>query len=136
MQTSLRDNEELSAGRERATCWRGFLPLNSRRITRLELYHSTLGARAFKTCIESNNEEEAEGSLPVQAVEIGAGKDVHPNRHRLRLLRPNLVSHVFFFFFALFTGPRSSMGLKLSDTRVYEPQIRAHLVAMSAMFAA
>jgi len=28
--------------------------------------------------------------------------------------------------FAHFTGPRRSLSLKLSDTRVYEPQIRAH----------
>ena len=30
----------------------------------------------------------------------------------------------FFFFFTLVTGPRRSLSLKLSDTRVYEPQIR------------
>jgi len=29
-----------------------------------------------------------------------------------------------FFFFTLVTGPRRSLGLQLSDTRVYEPQIR------------
>jgi len=33
----------------------------------------------------------------------------------------------FFFFFTPVTGPRRSLSLKLSDTRVYEPQIRAHL---------
>jgi len=33
----------------------------------------------------------------------------------------------FFFFFTLVTGPRRSLGLKLSDTRVYGPQIRARL---------
>ena len=33
----------------------------------------------------------------------------------------------FFFFFTLVTGPRRSLSLKLSDTRVYEPQIRARL---------
>ena len=33
----------------------------------------------------------------------------------------------FFFFFTLVTGPRRSLSLKLIDTRVYEPQIRAHL---------
>ena len=33
----------------------------------------------------------------------------------------------FFFFFTLATGPRRSLSLKLSDTRVYEPQIRARL---------
>ena len=31
----------------------------------------------------------------------------------------------FFFFFTLVTGPRRSLSLKLSDTRVYEPQTRA-----------
>ena len=34
---------------------------------------------------------------------------------------------LFFFFFTLVTGPRRSLSLKLSDTRVYEPQIRARL---------
>jgi len=33
----------------------------------------------------------------------------------------------FFVFFTLGTGPRRSLNLKLSDTRVYEPQIRARL---------
>jgi len=33
----------------------------------------------------------------------------------------------FFFFFTLVTGPRRSVSLELSDTRVYEPQIRARL---------
>jgi len=32
-----------------------------------------------------------------------------------------------FFFVTLVTGHRSSLSLKLSDTRVYEPQIRARL---------
>ena len=31
----------------------------------------------------------------------------------------------FFFCFTLVTGPRRSLSPKLSDTRVYEPQIRA-----------
>ena len=30
---------------------------------------------------------------------------------------------LFFFFFTLVTGPRKSLSLKLSDTRVYEPQV-------------
>jgi len=34
-------------------------------------------------------------------------------------------SPTFFFFFTLVTGPRRSLSLKLSDTRVYEPQLRA-----------
>jgi len=32
-----------------------------------------------------------------------------------------------FFFFTLVTGPRRSLSLKLSDARVYAPQIRARL---------
>ena len=31
------------------------------------------------------------------------------------------------FFFTLMTGPGRSLGLKLSDARVYEPQIRSHI---------
>ena len=34
---------------------------------------------------------------------------------------------LFFFFFTLVTGPSRSLNLKLSDTRVNEPQIRARL---------
>jgi len=34
---------------------------------------------------------------------------------------------VLLFFFTLVTGARRSLSLKLSDTRVYEPQIRARL---------
>ena len=34
----------------------------------------------------------------------------------------------FFFFVTLVTGPRRSLNLKLSDTGVYEPHIRARLV--------
>jgi len=33
----------------------------------------------------------------------------------------------FFVFFTLVTGPRRSLSLKLGDTRVYEPHIRARL---------
>jgi len=36
-------------------------------------------------------------------------------------------SQVFFFFLTLVAGRRRSLSLKLSDTRVYEPQIRARL---------
>jgi len=35
--------------------------------------------------------------------------------------------HGGFFFFTLVAGPRRSLSLKLGDTRVYEPQIRARL---------
>ena len=38
-----------------------------------------------------------------------------------------LAGVLFFFFSTLVTGPRRSVSLKLSDTRVYEPQIRARL---------
>jgi len=34
----------------------------------------------------------------------------------------------FFFFFTLVTGPSRSLSLKLSDTRVYEPQIQAQVM--------
>ena len=40
----------------------------------------------------------------------------------------------FFFFFTLVTGPKRSLSLKLSDTRVYEPQIRARLVTTAHPF--
>ena len=40
----------------------------------------------------------------------------------------------FFFFFTLGTGPRRSLSLKLSDTRVYEPQIRARLGTTAHFF--
>jgi len=33
--------------------------------------------------------------------------------------------HFFFFFFTFVTGHRRSLSRKLSDTRVYEPEIRA-----------
>jgi len=45
----------------------------------------------------------------------------------------NAVSFFFFFFFTLGTGPRRSLSLKLSDTRVYEPQIRARLVTTATL---
>ena len=37
------------------------------------------------------------------------------------------VPFLLLFFFTLVTGPRRSLRLKLSDTRDYEPQIRARL---------
>ena len=45
----------------------------------------------------------------------------------LTALVPGAWQVFFFFFFALVTGPRRSLSLKLSDTQVYEPQIRARL---------
>ena len=41
--------------------------------------------------------------------------------------RPVQTQCFFFFFFTLVTGPRRSLSLTLSETRVYEPQIRARL---------
>jgi len=38
---------------------------------------------------------------------------------------PPLSRYFFFFFFTLVTGSRRSLSLTLSDTRVYEPQLRA-----------
>jgi len=40
---------------------------------------------------------------------------------------------LYFFFFTLVTGPRRSLSLKLNDTRVYEPQIRARLGTLYEM---
>ena len=37
--------------------------------------------------------------------------------------KPNPLHFFFFFFFTLVTGPRRSLSLTLSDTRVNEPQI-------------
>jgi len=38
-----------------------------------------------------------------------------------------LIIILFFFFFTLVAGPRRSLSVKLSDTRVYAPRIRARL---------
>ena len=43
------------------------------------------------------------------------------------LWHPSTGGALLFLFFTLVTGPRRSLRLKLSDTRVYEPQIRARL---------
>ena len=51
-------------------------------------------------------------------------------REKFRALARQFISrnaHPTFFFFTLVTSPRRSLSLKLSDTRVYEPQIRARL---------
>ena len=42
-----------------------------------------------------------------------------------RVERAAKVNPKLFFFLTLVTGSRRSLSLKLSDTRVYEPQIRA-----------
>jgi len=50
------------------------------------------------------------------------------NKHSLDSgQEPTPCTIFFFFFFTLVTGSKRSLGLKLSDTRVYEPQIRAQL---------
>ena len=46
------------------------------------------------------------------------------------------LSAFFFFFFTLSTSPRRSLSLKLSKTRVYEPQIRARLITTAHFFEA
>ena len=54
----------------------------------------------------------------------------HPFPTRLAATRVHLATALrgfFFFFFTLVTGPRRSLSLKLSDTRAYEPQMRARL---------
>ena len=55
-------------------------------------------------------------------VSLGSGVCVRARGAKRRECRGN-----FFFFFTLVTGPRRSLSLKLSDIRVYEPQIRARL---------
>jgi len=49
--------------------------------------------------------------------------DVTKSRLELAMFSPRSC----FVFFTLVTGPRRSLSLKLSDTRVYEPQIRSAL---------
>ena len=41
---------------------------------------------------------------------------------------------LLFFFFTLTAGPRRQFGIKLGDTRVYEPQTRARLVNVLIRF--
>ena len=54
--------------------------------------------------------------------------ELHQEARKNQDLIPASVHRVFFvFFFHLVTGPRRSLGLKLSGTRVHEPQIRARL---------
>jgi len=42
---------------------------------------------------------------------------------RISVQESELLVSFFFFFFTLVTGPRRSLSLKLSDTRVYEPLV-------------
>ena len=65
-----------------------------------------------------------------------------PEKSRSRMQGPGgalfLMGEVplyFFFFFTLVTGPRRSLSLKLCDTRVYEPYIRARLGTTGVRFA-
>jgi len=46
----------------------------------------------------------------------------------LRLKPSSFFFFFFFFFFTLVTGPRRSLSLQLSDTRVCGPQIRVRLI--------
>ena len=50
--------------------------------------------------------------------------------HRALLVAPvqHMLPPCFLFSFTLVTGPRTSLSIKLSDIRVYEPQVRARLV--------
>ena len=49
----------------------------------------------------------------------------HSTRVNCRLMPQALI--FFFLFLTLVTGPGTSLSLKLSDTRAYEPQTRARL---------
>jgi len=54
----------------------------------------------------------------------------NPNPHTLQQSPRSLAYPLpadLTYFFTLVTGPRRSLNLKLSDTKVYEPQIRARL---------
>ena len=69
---------------------------------------------------------------PHSAGARGSWQDVsHRLAHRVQRSSPasprKPLRSFFFFSFTLVTGPRRSLSLKLSDTRVYEPQIRARL---------
>ena len=48
--------------------------------------------------------------------------------------QPSTFFFFFFFFFTLVTRPRRSLSLRLSDARVYEPQIRALSAQMTEVF--
>jgi hypothetical protein len=61
-------------------------------------------------------------------LEAGAAVNMQRRNMDTPLLIAAHRSKVFLlFFFTLVTVPRGSLSLKLSDTRVYEPQIRARL---------
>jgi len=52
-------------------------------------------------------------------------KNTHASTMLIEYARNDKV--FLFFLFTLVTGPRRSLSLELSDTRVYGPQIRARL---------
>ena len=60
----------------------------------------------------------AKGLNPLLADDPGLGKRLQVCLH----------GGVQCFFFTLVTGPRRALSLKLSDARVYEPEIRTRLV--------
>jgi len=72
------------------------------------MYHSTLGAREIKKRGRGTSTPVAEPAQSGRGEGFGSGQG-------------------FFFFFALITDSRRSSSLKLSDARVFEPPIRAHL---------
>ena len=89
------------------------------------LYNSTLGLRVIKkkrsplhgeTCAFTHD---APGSNAARCRAIPAAIASPPP------LPATCLS--VFFFFTLVTGPRRSLSLKLSDTRVYAPEMRARL---------
>ena len=71
-----------------------------------------------------------EGVFPGPAVgaAVRGERPADPSCHAPRPRHhPARVLLLFFFFLTLVTDPRRSLSLKLSDTRVYEPQTRARL---------
>jgi len=78
--------------------FRGGLVFKAHRL----LYHSTLGLRVIKKRRRRLTETQRRNPHPFMAL-----------------------NRLLVFFFTLVTGPRRSSSLKLSDTGVYAPQIRA-----------
>ena len=66
------------------------------------------------------------GSLVGEHCLVGVGRLLVLVKHDL-VVHLFEASRLFFFFSTRVTGPRRSLSLKLSDARVYEPQIRARL---------
>ena len=74
----------------------------------------------------SANVAAAEGAKPVVFLPMKFGDGTF-DQSNLAFVLVAEVTLLFFFFSTLVTGPRRSLSLKLSDTRVYEPQIRAEV---------